>query len=160
MDKNWLKHIISQHHEASYRWACHCCHQDPELAKDVLQMVYVKILEGKAQYDQRSKILTWLFSIIRFTAIDELKKQSRQQHTSLTTIQNMEEPSPSRQGAYERLLNQLSEKQREVLLLVFYHGMTIESAAAVMQCSLGTARTHYQRGKNRLKEMIVHEERR
>jgi DNA-directed RNA polymerase specialized sigma24 family protein len=37
-----------------------------------------------------------------------------------------------------------------VLQLVFYHGMTIEEAAEVMHISLGSARTHYDRGKKAL----------
>lgn len=158
MDQKWLRHIISQHHEAAYRWACQCCHQDPELAKDVLQMVYVKIWEGKAKFDRRAQMRTWLFSIIRFTAIDELKKQSKAQLVDLKEIREQQSQPSSEARSYDHLLMQLSEKQREVLLLVFYHDMTIEAAAEVMQCSLGTARTHYQRGKHRLKEMLTHEE--
>ncbi len=157
MDQKWLRHIISQQHEASYRWACHCCHGDPELAKDVLQMVYLKLLEGKAKYDQKSQVKTWLFAIIRFTAIDELKKQGRHEFVDLGEIKNRPQDHALGQDSYSQLLNQLSEKQREILLLVFYHDMTIETAAIVMGCSIGTARTHYQRGKKRLKEMITHE---
>jgi len=45
--------------------------------------------------------------------------------------------------------------QREVMLMVFYHQLTIAESAEVLQISLGSARTHYDRGKKRLKELIV-----
>lgn len=157
MDQKWLRHIISQHHEASFRWACHCCHGDSELAKDVLQMVYLKLLEGKAIYNQRSQVKTWLFSIIRFTAIDELSKQDKHEFVDLMALKDRSLDQAQAPISYLRLLDQLSEKQRQILLLVFYHDMTIEAAAMIMECTVGTARTHYQRGKIKLKEMIENE---
>jgi RNA polymerase sigma-70 factor (ECF subfamily) len=45
--------------------------------------------------------------------------------------------------------------QQEVILMVFYHQMTIEQSAEVLQISLGTARTHYERGKKNLKKLIL-----
>ena len=53
-----------------------------------------------------------------------------------------------------RGLESLSRRQREVLQLVFYHDMTIEEAAHVMKVSLGSARTHYERGKKSLAEKL------
>ena len=54
----------------------------------------------------------------------------------------------------------LPARQREVLHLVFYGGLSIREASEVMKVSLGTARTHYERGKSRLRERLGVEEER
>ena len=51
-------------------------------------------------------------------------------------------------------LRKLPSRQREVLHLVFHEDMTIEVAAGVMGVSVGTARTHYTRGKDRLRSLL------
>ncbi len=57
----------------------------------------------------------------------------------------------------ERLLATLAglpARQRELLHLVFYQDMSITQAAEVLGIAIGTARTHYERGKARLRRWL------
>jgi len=150
MDTQNLNTILKELHRESYTWALCCVSNNEDLAKDVLQTVYLKILEKKATFSGKSGIKSWLFSVIRFTAIDLLKKESRT-FEELTVVDDSHEDHQQ----YHLLLDQLSKRQKEVLLLVFYYDMTLEQAAASLQISVGSARTHYHRGKESLKELII-----
>src|SRR6476659_6962031 len=55
-------------HPSSFAWALGCCGRNREDAEEVLQDVYLKILEGKARFEGRSTLKTWLFAVIRKTA--------------------------------------------------------------------------------------------
>ena len=153
MNQSQLETLLRQHHREAYLWARQCCGFDGELAKDVIQMVFLKILEEKAKLREDGNPKTWLFSIIRFTAIDELRKAGK-----WSSIENepemVFEESESEETNYEVLVRRLPKMQQEVLLMVFYHDMTLEQTAEVLQLHIGTVRTHYDRGKKKLKEWI------
>ena len=57
-----------------------------------------------------------------------------------------------------RCLDRLPARQRQVLHLVFYQDLTVEQAGEVMGISVGSARTHYHRGKLRLRRELDDEE--
>ncbi len=153
MNRTQLDHLLKLHHREAYLWARQCCSFDEDLAKDVLQQVYLKILEGKAKLKEEEKAKTWIFSIIRYTAIDQLRKTGKLVSMEVDEeIADFEEEVDSTD--YEAIIRLLPRMQQEVILMVFYHQMTIGQSAEVLQISLGTARTHYDRGKKKLKELI------
>ena len=59
-----------------------------------------------------------------------------------------------RAALIETALQRLTARQRESLHLVFYQGMTLEQATEVMGISIGSARTHYERGKAKLRQSL------
>ena len=151
-------------HGESYGWARHCCAGQVEDAAEVLQTTYLKILDGKARYDGKASFKTWLFAVIRNTAAD-VRRQRKQRRLRLVCSAALPEAAPSerpdesldraeRQTLFRQALADLSDRQREVLHLVMYHDLTIEEAARVMGVSLGSARTHYERGKKRLRTLL------
>ena len=154
--KNTLENELKEHHKDAYMWACQCCSYDMEEGKEVLQLTYLKIAEGKAVYREKSSFKTWLYSVIRFTAIDHLKK--RPSHLEIEELHDMpvsENGSP--QMDLGSLLAELSERQRQVLLLSFYHNMPLSEIARVTDMHIGTVRTHYERGKEALRKKLVKE---
>ncbi len=165
MDLLELRNRLERHHAESYGWALSCCSRDPREADDVVQTVYLKVLEGKARYDGKATFKTWLFSVIRNTAVDvrrrnalerlRLIRYGREAGRSIQEDHLDYEISQSRlQVVFQRAFASLPRRQREVLQLVFYHGLSLHGAAEVMKVSVGTARTHYERGKKRIRQRI------
>ncbi|MDX5340368.1 MAG: RNA polymerase sigma factor [Cyclobacteriaceae bacterium] len=153
MNRSQLETFLRQHHREAFLWARQCCGFDGELAKDVMQQVYLKVLEGKAKMKTESHPKTWVFSVIRFTALDELRKKGKWMEVEIE--ENMVwEVEIEEAESHEDLIKRLPKMQQEVLLMVFYHDMTLEEAAKVLQLHIGTVRTHYDRGKKKLKEWI------
>ena len=166
MDISELKVELEKLHAASFGWAMSCCRHNHAEAEEVLQSVYLKILEGKARYGGECKLQTWLFSVIRKTAISERRK------TLVRTLANV--PADSRvscriepevelersqmQQRFQLALENLPRRQSETLHLVFYQDLSLREAAEVMGVSIGSARRHYERGKKHLRQALNREE--
>ena len=149
-------------HRESFGWARSCCRQDAAEAENVLQAVYLKVLERKAVFNGRAAFRTWLFAVIRRTAAEGRRRRFFQR---LALERGQEAAPPPQQRprpeqaaylaevrtAFRALAAELPRRQSEVLQLVFYHDLSLSEAAAVMEISLGSTRTHYERGKRRLR---------
>lgn len=123
-------------------------------------MTYQKVLDGKARFGGRSSFKTWLFGVIRLTALDQRRRDWRRWLRFLPLTEAAEKAAPEAvegqgPGAVRVALAGLTGRQAEVLRLVFYHDLTLDEAAVAMRVSPGTARTHYERGKQRLRERLA-----
>ena len=58
MDEAELQAQLERRHAMSYGWALSCCARDAAEAEDVLQTVYLKILQGKACFEWRAAFKT------------------------------------------------------------------------------------------------------
>ena len=163
MDEHQLRMQLEQHHPVSYGWAMSCCSRVPELAEDVLQAAYLKILQGRARFHGRAAFKTWLFAVIRLTAVDELRRHWLRQWRLIDRerVKDVQLPDrgdrldeSARLGAFQQALGRLPRRQQEVMHLVFYQDLSLQEACEVMGVSLGSARTHYERGKRNLRAWL------
>lgn len=159
---------LVSHHTAAYGWALACCRWDTELAADVIQAAYLLVLDGRARFGGHSTFRTWLFGVVRRVAASERRRAlvRRMLPLELPGGREPEDGGPRADlvaehdeeiGRLRAALGDLPARQRDVLHLVFYQDLTIEEAGVVMGISLGTARTHYQRGKAALRRRLAPE---
>jgi RNA polymerase sigma-70 factor (ECF subfamily) len=158
---------LEELHPASFGWAVQCCGGDRQEAEDVLQTTYLKVLDGRARFGGRSSVKTWLFAVIRQTAAERRRARWVREIVALRWRNgHPAPPAPTPEaltGDAERArglraaLAVLPARQREVLHLVFYQDLTVEEAAEVLGLSVGSARTHYHRGKAALRERLPRE---
>jgi RNA polymerase sigma-70 factor (ECF subfamily) len=157
-----LEAALEALHEVSFGWARSCCHGDADDAADVLQTAYAKVLSGAAKFGGRSAFKTWFFGVIRLTALERSRGGARQLVLDAGDPLDATTSAPADVAyieaedghALRRALDQLPARQHEVLHLVFYQDMSIAEAALVMGVSLGSARTHYERAKQRLRTLL------
>ena len=161
MERAELETQIAKQHAESFGWALVCAGFDRGEAEDVIQAAYLRILEGRARFAGRSSLRTWLFGVIRRVASE--RRRSRALRALLAprawaAQPRAAAPDPEQSLTFSResaslvaALARLPARQREVLTLMFWHGLSIEEAAQVSGLRLGTARTHYARAKERLR---------
>ncbi|MGH8674395.1 MAG: RNA polymerase sigma factor [Burkholderiales bacterium] len=161
-----LRRELAERHRDAFAWALNCCRRNRSDAEDVLQATYLKVLDGRARFDGCSSFTTWLFGVIRLTAADHHRRHFLRALLAARwgAEESNREPAPAadtdieraqQRAMLKRALAALASRQREVLLLVFYHELSVEDAARVMAISPGSAAQHYARGKARLRHLLA-----
>ena len=155
-----LRDEMARVHAQAHAWAVRCCRDDRAEAEDVLHEAYMKVLDGRARFEGRSSFKTWLLGVVRHTA----REHVRRGWLNMTRLERWWRERESvgaestgddgRAGELRTALARLSKRQQEVLHLVFYQNLTINEAADVLAMPVGTARTHYERGKSRLRQLL------
>ena len=142
-------------HEEVYGWALSRCDFDHSTAEDLMQQAYVELLSGKARFDGRSSLKTFVFSVVQNLARSRFRRMT-------TRLRLVKQYQPDTAGdliepvddSVWRAVRTLPARQRDVIELVFCRDLTVEQAASVMGVSTGTGRVHYDRAKKALREKL------
>src|SRR5579862_9012607 len=140
-----------------------------EVAEDLFQEMWIRMLMRGAQYNGKARFDTWLFTIARNLVIDLSRKRT------MASLDEMSErgederpfemvmsgPSPleqfqSREDCAEvgEVLLKLEPTYREVLVLRFYEELSLEEIAAVTKAPLSTVKSRLYRGLAALKPQM------
>lgn len=141
-----------------------------EVAEDLFQEVWIRVLRRGAQYNGKARFDTWIFTIARNLVIDLSRKRTM---ASLDEMRDggederpfeivQEGPSPLEQFQYREnaaelatVLLTLEPSYREVLTLRFHEEMSLEEIATVTRAPLSTVKSRLYRGLASLKPQLL-----
>ncbi|MGD0509992.1 MAG: sigma-70 family RNA polymerase sigma factor [Terriglobales bacterium] len=151
-DPDLLDRLIEQYQHRLLRYLVYLV-GNRELAEDLFQETWIRVLERGHQYDGKHQFSTWLYAVARNLTIDYLRKKSP---VSLDALMEDEEhaplePADTRPLAWEVVAHQeqaerisaalvsIPAEYRETVVLRFHEGLALEEIATVTGARLGTA---------------------
>jgi len=116
-----------------------------DVVDDVVADVFVVCL--RRIDDVPSQALPWLYAVARKTLANERRRRSRAAHVPADVAF---EPEPSGDSTLAAAFAALGDRDREVLRLVAWEGLSLREAARVLECSPVACRVRYHRARSRL----------
>jgi RNA polymerase sigma-70 factor (ECF subfamily) len=170
-DAGLLDDLIVKHQHRLLRYLLYLT-SNREMAEDLFQEVWMRVLVRGAQFNGQARFDTWLFTIARNLVIDQRRKRTM---SSLDEIFESntdddrgwsfeatdDDPTP-----FDRLANledreriagallQIDTLHREVLVLRFHEDLSLEEIAKVTQAPLSTVKSRLYRGMAALKPKL------
>jgi len=138
---------------------------DYEDAKDISQMVFVKIYQNLHRFDTTKKLSTWLYRITINASIDFIRKFRKHKLEVLDNIiGELKEKKNDVEGVYQRglirlavdeALESLNPKQRSVFVLRDLEGLDIKEVSQVTGMPQATVRWYLHRARAKLRDELV-----
>ena len=130
--------------------------------EDIVQTVFLKVYSNLDKYDEtKASLSTWIYTITRNTVYDYLKEKRDHPVFELidNTVDSAEEPDDSllNQEALEELacaLQKLPQNQRDIIILIYYHGKPKTEVAKILDITYGQLRYLHDKALSRLKETL------
>ena len=151
--------------------------RDRELAEDLSQETFVKVLNAIDRYRPEFKFSSWVFKIANNAAIDHLRRKEldtlsldggpdattaeRVEATALQIGDSAESPLDELEArelgsAIERAIGKLRPEYQTCIILRHVEGRPYDEIADILELPLGTVKTYIHRARNELKETLVH----
>ena len=166
-DPDLLDHLIEQYQHRLLRYLIYLS-GNRELAEDLFQETWIRVLERGHQYDGKHEFSTWLYAVARNLTIDYLRKKSPLSLDGMNEGVMEDEgrvpldPADTRPLAWEVVLQHeqadrinaalvgIPVEYRETVVLRFQEGMALDEIAVVTGAPVGTVKSRLYRGLNLL----------
>lgn len=131
-----------------------------DVAEDLVQEVFLRILKYRATYRDEARFETWVFRIARNARADYFTKRDTVEPLSDEALESPDE-APGPEGTLEQehesarlrcALMTLREDRRELLILARYQGMKHEAIAELLGIDTGAVKVRIHRALKELRD--------
>jgi RNA polymerase sigma-70 factor (ECF subfamily) len=148
---------------------------DASEAESLCQEAFYKVVKSRKRYRATAQFKTWLFQIALNLCRDRMRRMKHRQHLSLnapvvmhndgeTELQDcISDPSPDAAANLESAqlesliksaIASLSEEEHLAVIMKEYQGMSYSEIAEVLDCPIGTLKSHNYRAHQKLKKIL------
>ena len=144
--------------------------RDAQLAEDMVQEIFIRIWRKPESYlPQRGRFVTWLTSVTRNRAVDEIRSRNRRFRHETASPEEQEREFPGPEGDDPALTAELSDQrrlvvaalsglppeQRQIIELAYFGGLTQAEIAQRLSQPLGTVKTRIRLGMQKLRAALT-----
>jgi RNA polymerase sigma-70 factor (ECF subfamily) len=146
--------------------------RDAQIAEDMVQEIFLRIWRKPESYvAQRGRFVTWLTSVTRNRAVDEVRSRGRRFRHEMASPEEQERELPASEQDDPALTAELSDQrrliiaaltqipaeQREIIELAYFGGLTQQEIAERLSQPLGTVKTRIRLGMQKLRAALTPE---
>jgi RNA polymerase sigma-70 factor (ECF subfamily) len=164
-DAQAIEKLIRVHQEALYAFMLRLGGR-ADIAEDIVQEAFVRVLGNLDRFDTRFRFSTWLFTIAKRLYVNAMQKHGPMYDSDAVGLRTGDGPTPgretadseSRHNAREMIhaaLARLNPVQREVILLFHQQNWPISDIAAHLSMPEGTIKSHLHRARRRMQRTIM-----
>lgn len=163
-DRDSASALIRAHQGSLYAYLLRMTGRS-DIAEDVTQEAFVRVLTNLDRFDPRFRFSTWLFTIARrlYLNLREKKKPASESDMLGECAKAATQPDSVEADDYrasyrdtlQRALMTLSVEQREVVVLFHQHDWPIWLIAEQLTMPEGTVKSHLHRGRIKLREAVL-----
>jgi len=136
--------------------------RDSADADDLVQAAVERALKARHQWQEGTRLDSWMYTIVRNSWIDEARARARRAQTFLPEESGAAVGGPAHEEVERRAemrdvgraMETLPPEQREVVALVLVEGLAYKEAAAILDIPIGTLTSRLTRGRQALVRML------
>jgi RNA polymerase sigma-70 factor (ECF subfamily) len=167
-DEEAFATFVSRYQRRFYRLAYGYLHNHDETL-DAVQEAFIKVYRARASWEPRANPFTWAYRIVANHCIDMLRKRRSDTYSideddddgRARDIEDKDAVNPlgaqvQREEA-ERVreaILMLPDRQREILILRHYEGLSLQEIAEAQECALGTVKSSLHRALANMKGFL------
>lgn len=167
--------LLERYNRGIFSFMLRMVYGNNAVAEDLLQEVFIKIIENRSAYNSSRLFRSWIYSIARNHVIDYLRKEKFRRHDSLDqsigdeymNVTKLDQVKSDERGQEELIydhqtrntlyekLDEIKEEYRVVFVLREIEGFKFEEIAEITETNTNTVKSRHRYAFRELREKLL-----